>query len=377
MCKRCLSMHVDNYDPSTFLWILQDMDVPYVQAEWNTLRDRAFAKNPTKMNGMSVLGKYLSKMRLKRWKDLTWADTDRLKEELQQQKKQAQIALETANQNYQTELREKFAKGQITESQYKTLMPADVQHEEYIPATPQQVYAESNDLYNQDNFMSQDELPDPAKELTQDDKIYLAMKWGRLYKPNEWVALEQDYKNMTNSFDIQDTDTKNSLILICKLNLKANQALDSGDYEGFTKLSRELSSQRKLANFAAAGRKKEDKTDFVDSVGQLVAYCEKTGGKIPEMKITAPKDVVDTIIQDQKDYLKSLVYGDTALAKEIEDYLKNKEIQAQQKRDKKAAQDQGLDAVPLTDQDMEKYKKFIENGADEDNKTIEKEISDA
>ena len=370
-------MHVDNYDPSTFLWILQDMDVPYVQAEWNTLRDRAFAKNPTKMNGMSVLGKYLSKMRLKRWKDLTWADTDRLKEELQQQKKQAQIALETANQNYQTELREKFAKGQITESQYKTLMPADVQHEEYIPATPQQVYAESNDLYNQDNFMSQDELPDPAKELTQDDKIYLAMKWGRLYKPNEWVALEQDYKNMTNSFDIQDTDTKNSLILICKLNLKANQALDSGDYEGFTKLSRELSSQRKLANFAAAGRKKEDKTDFVDSVGQLVAYCEKTGGKIPEMKITAPKDVVDTIIQDQKDYLKSLVYGDTALAKEIEDYLKNKEIQAQQKRDKKAAQDQGLDAVPLTDQDMEKYKKFIENGADEDNKTIEKEISDA
>ena len=377
MCKKCLSMHVDNYDPSTFLWILQDMDVPYVQAEWNTLRDRAFAKNPTKMNGMSVLGKYLSKMRLKRWKDLTWADTDRLKEELQQQKKQAQIALETANQNYQTELREKFAKGQITESQYKTLMPADVQHEEYIPATPQQVYAESNDLYNQDNFMSQDELPDPAKELTQDDKIYLAMKWGRLYKPNEWVALEQDYKNMTNSFDIQDTDTKNSLILICKLNLKANQALDSGDYEGFTKLSRELSSQRKLANFAAAGRKKEDKTDFVDSVGQLVAYCEKTGGKIPEMKITAPKDVVDTIIQDQKDYLKSLVYGDTALAKEIEDYLKNKEIQAQQKRDKKAAQDQGLDAVPLTDQDMEKYKKFIENGADEDNKTIEKEISDA
>ena len=34
-------------------------------------------------------------------------------------------------------------------------------------------------------YMSEDELGDPGAELTQDDKIFLAMKWGRLYKPNE------------------------------------------------------------------------------------------------------------------------------------------------------------------------------------------------
>ena len=43
-------------------------------------------------------------------------------------------------------------------------------------------------------YMSEDELPDPAAELTTEDKIYLAMKWGRLYKPNEWVILEQKYE---------------------------------------------------------------------------------------------------------------------------------------------------------------------------------------
>ena len=43
---------------------------------------------------------------------------------------------------------------------------------------------------------------------------------------------------MTESFDIQDADTINTLILICKTNLKMNQYLDSGDIEGFQKISK-------------------------------------------------------------------------------------------------------------------------------------------
>ena len=58
MCKKCLTMHIDNWDPSTYLWLLEKMDVPYVPVEWDVLRDRAFAKDPHGMNGMSVYGKY-------------------------------------------------------------------------------------------------------------------------------------------------------------------------------------------------------------------------------------------------------------------------------------------------------------------------------
>ena len=65
---------------------------------------------------------------------------------------------------------------------------------------------------------------------------------------------------MVNSFDIQDADTINTLILICKVTLKANQALDSGDYDGFGKLSRTLEQMRKSAKFTAA-QKKEEKAD--------------------------------------------------------------------------------------------------------------------
>ena len=36
-CKKCISMHVDNFNPDTYLWILQECDVPYVPNEWNKL----------------------------------------------------------------------------------------------------------------------------------------------------------------------------------------------------------------------------------------------------------------------------------------------------------------------------------------------------
>ena len=57
LCKKCLTMHIDNFDESTYLWLLEKMDVPYVPAEWNSLRDKAYAKDAEKMNGMSVFGK--------------------------------------------------------------------------------------------------------------------------------------------------------------------------------------------------------------------------------------------------------------------------------------------------------------------------------
>ena len=36
LCKDCLCAHINNFEPDTFLWILQKMDVPYIPWEWNT-----------------------------------------------------------------------------------------------------------------------------------------------------------------------------------------------------------------------------------------------------------------------------------------------------------------------------------------------------
>lgn len=164
---------------------------------------------------------------------------------------------------------------------------------------------------------------------------------------------------MMESFDIHDADTMNTLIFICKTNLKMNQALDAGDFEGFQKLSKTNNDLRKSANFTAAQNKKES-GDYIDSIGELVSYCEKNGGAIPEYKIDTPLDVIDKIIQDLKDYTKELIYEDKSLSKQIEDYLKRIEISKQQEKDEKEAKEKGLDVVEIEDEDYIDYYNQIE-----------------
>ena len=64
MCKKCMTMHVDNWNPDTYLWILQEADVPYVPDEWNKIMEK-YGRDPQSITGMTILGRYLSKMKLK------------------------------------------------------------------------------------------------------------------------------------------------------------------------------------------------------------------------------------------------------------------------------------------------------------------------
>ena len=125
LCKACLTMHIDNFNPDTFLWALEKIDVPYLEEEWNSLRDKAYQKNPLGMNGMSVFGKYLSKMKLKQWRDYSWSDSERLAEEA----KAKQQAYKEEQERHEKELQTKFDDGKISESEYKTLMSASTMHD--------------------------------------------------------------------------------------------------------------------------------------------------------------------------------------------------------------------------------------------------------
>ena len=118
LCKKCLTMHIDNFNPETFLWALEMMDVPYLPEEWNVLRDKAYAKDPFGMNGMSVFGKYLSKMKLKQWKEYGWADTERL-QALNAERREAAAA---ATKEFEAEIRQQYENGEISEAKYKTLI---------------------------------------------------------------------------------------------------------------------------------------------------------------------------------------------------------------------------------------------------------------
>ena len=364
LCKKCLTMHIDNFNPDTYLWLLEKMDVPYIPAEWNILRDRAYVKDPNKMNGMSVFGKYLAKMKLVQFKKYTWEDTEKLKVEAENREREQEAEREKIEKQLKIELEE----GKITEAEYKTLTSVPTQHKEELmfqpaPNGPQGVVYQNNP-YNENNFMSEEEV-DPAAELTQDDKLYLAMKWGRLYRPSEWIELEKHYNEMMNSFDIQDADTKSTLILLCKTDLKMNQAIDAGDVDGFQKLSRVSDSLRKSAKFTAA-QNKEDKNDYVDSVGELVAICEREGC-IPRFCTDIPQDKVDKTLKDMNNYLYKLVTQDLGFGQQIEDSLKKIQLQKEM-NDAEISLDDEDDVNELLDQD---YEDFYDVMNEQKNKDIE------
>lgn len=355
LCKNCMTMHINNFDPETFLWLLEKFDVPYIEGEWNILRDKAYAKDPYKMTGMSVFGKYLSKMQLKQWRNYTWADTERLKEEAEAQMKLREDQQAAAEQDLDA-MREKYENGEINEAQYKTYVTITAPP----PAPPEPAQMSGNNPYpiNESPF-EEVELVDVGAELTAEDKIYLAMKWGRLYSAADWVYLEELYTKFMNSFDIQGAAREDNLRFICKTSLKMNQAIDAGDIDTYQKLSRVYDTVMKQGKFTEA-QNKEEKKDFVDSVGELVAYCEKEGGFIPRFCINIPQDIVDITLQDMNNYTRKLIEQDSALAQQIEMYIKKKEVAEANRVDEAVTTLYTNSENPgLTDEDYQEYYKTM------------------
>ena len=364
LCKKCLTMHIDMFNPETFMWVLEKMDVPYVPVEWDSLRDKDIEKKGIKATASAVFGKYLSKMKLKQWKEYGWADTERLQAE-SAEKAAARAEEQAVKDAY---YQEQLEAGAITEAQYKTMVSGKAQlnraYDQVATAGP---YLGKDNPYNETFFIDESDLANPGDELTQEDKVYLAMKWGRLYKPSEWVELERMYTQMSNSFDIQDADSEATLILLCKTNLKQNQAIDSGDIEGFQKLSKVSESLRKTAKFTAA-QNKEAKGDFVDSVGELIRLCE-TEGFIPRFCTDIPQDKVDVTLADQKEYIRKLVTQDLGFGQQIEDAIKKSQIQKEMNEAAERAREEAGDdyvdpTLELDDEDMAAF--FEEKAAQSD-----------
>ena len=312
-CKKCLTMHVDNWNPDTYLWILQEIDVPYIADEWNKLL-ASYGKDRSKVTGMTILGRYLSKMKLKQFKDFRWKDNDFLQ-------KMANNKIE------QTMKRQGYGAAQIAEAIEKATftLPEEV----LMPPPPkeeqEQSYAPIEDYFDDG---ATDSL---VAELTDEDRLYLRLKWGKAYKPDEWIELEKLWTEMTESYDIQTAGHKDTLKLICKTSLKANQLIDMGDIEGYQKMSKVYDQLMKSGKFTAAQNKAEN-GEYVDSVSELVALCERDDF-IPRYYVDTPQDRVDRVIQDLEDYTRTLVLEELHLGPLIEKAIRNNMADAERDDD--------------------------------------------
>lgn len=295
LCKKCLTLHVDNWDPETYLWILQELDVPYIPDEWNKLL-ASYGKDKRKTTGMTILGRYCSKMKLKQYKDYRWNDTEHLQN--------------VANKKMEEAMkRQGYDRAQIDEAIEKSQMPIPTGE---IPMPDFNSYAGPS-YFDEHSAVQEDSL---EFDLTEEDKLYLRLKWGKTYKPEEWVALEKLYNEMMESYEISTAGHIDTLKLICKTSLKCNQLIDIGDIEGFQKMSKVYDTLMKSGKFTAAQNKAES-GEYVDSISELVLMCEKDGF-IPRYYTDGPQDKVDYVIQDLQDYTRTLITEEMHLGALIE-----------------------------------------------------------
>lgn len=361
LCKACRTLHINNWEPDTFKPLLQLYDVPYIEAEWNVLRDRAYAKDPKKMTPMSVFGKYLSKMRLKNFSKYSWADTERFEAEA------AERAAAEADRKAAEleEVTKAYENGELTEEQFENFKKSQEPEQHFeiglAPGGGTQIYESGTAPFEKV------ELIDVGADLSEEDKVYLAMKWGTLYTAAEWVSLEQKYEEFKKSFDIQDAAREDQLLFICKTSLKMHQALDAGDVDSYQKLSKVYDAQMKAGKFTEAQKKEEANKEF-DAVGSIVQYCETEagGGYIEPLSIDTPRDIIDEVLKDMKAYTRSLIEKDPIVFKRIEEFIKKREIYEEQEQDQLLSDDdEGI--VELTDEDFYNYNHNIEEQIEEDN----------
>ncbi len=358
VCKKCLTMHVNNWDPETFLPILEEIDVPWVPEEWNVLL-RKYGQNRLEVTGTTILGRYISKMRLKQYKDYRWKDTEYLQE--------------LANHRIEeTMKRQGYSAAEIDEAIRKGYMPAPA---EPTPP-PEEKTEEPAQTGNSGQFswsgVINEQTPLTAEEigLTEEDVAYLRLKWGNLYKPEEWVKLEQLYNDMMESYDIQTAGHIDTLKLLCKTSLKANQLLDIGDVEGYQKMQKAYDSLMRSGKFTAAQNKAES-GEYVDSISELVLVCERDGF-IPRYYVDQPNDHIDLVLKDLQGYTKTLVTEEMGLGNMIENALK----QIEQDKEKEETSDElsadeyddlfNENAEMLNAEDFVEYNDFIDSDVNED-----------
>lgn len=296
-CKTCIALKVDDGDVQTFLPFLKEVDVPYMPSKWREL----VQKKPA--GGASIIGKYVSMMRMNQYKKYFWQDTENLVES----ERTALIAAFGQDGMSETDAEKKADEAQSL---------ADVQSTQMRTMTTSPAPSTMYGL-----------TPETSKyDLTQEEIDDLKVRWGEDYTEDQYLQLEQLFKDMKEAYIIQDPIAISNAKMICKLTVKMNRFVDIDDVESSSKISRQLDTFIKTANLAPVQQKDRQQTTF--AISQLAFLVEREGGFIPEFYIDNPNDKIDQILADMQAYTEHLVRGESNIAEMVEH---TEEILAQDK----------------------------------------------
>ena len=77
ICKDCIKMYIDDYNPDTFVKYIKEFNDPWSPTLWNKiLKKEEIRRKEQKRSYSSIIGKYLSYVRLKGFQGFTWKSSD-------------------------------------------------------------------------------------------------------------------------------------------------------------------------------------------------------------------------------------------------------------------------------------------------------------
>lgn len=353
LCKECMTQHIVNTDRTSFEWILELFDVPYIQSEWVKIYNKVLADKGV-VGCDDVLGKYLRQMKIVQYAKYGYADTEQLEFKTNKERQDIiarQVAADASKSAELLKLQQQLDAGEISQAQFDTLSPLTANYDFDEPTF---------------NEVPKD-LDEEAilKDLEEEEIKMLRIKWGSNYKPSQWVRMEEIYAKYENEYEL-NVDREETLKQICKLTIKMDEALDLGDVSSYKSLSAAYDTLRKSSKFTEA-QNKENSSRYLDSIGELVAFCEREGGIIEHLPNPDeyPQDKIDFTIKDLKAYNRNLVVNELGLGDLIESYIKKLE-------EAEKAKQEGLDsglylsiedelADAITEQEAEDFQMYLEN----------------
>ena len=358
VCKKCFTMHLNNWEPSSITPLLEIMDVPYIPEEWEALLQR-YGQDPKKTSQTAIFGRYLSKMKLKQFSDYRFADSERILEEREKQKQIAAARDESYRLRYAA----------IQDGNVLDKVNADISllsDDEILELFPQVEYQQQlqQGFLGAQQFQQVPQEPSVEDQIPIEDKMKLSIKWGKTYTVNEWLTMERMYRDMLESYEIKTASHLDYLKMICKTSLKMNQSIDVNDFEGYNKLAKVYDSLMKSAKFTAAQNKTESDNEF-QAVSELILMAEEEGF-IPRFDVSVPQDIIDATMRDMERYLNTLVREEQGLGNLIEVAISQMKREEEANAELEAAlEGESFVEEDLTDEDYIDFYEFQEEDDEE------------
>lgn len=359
-CKKCFTMHINIREPGSFLHLLEAVDVPYIESEWDTLVDK-YGNNP-KTTSTAIYGRYIAKMKLRQYSKYTYADTEKFVEEAKMRDLRDRAAKLAEINKY----RDALDSGEAVENIQSLGLDLSVLDEDEL----REIMMKPEEMFDFDPGV------EAEAALTKEDKEFLVRKWGRTYTIPECIKLEKLYNEMMSSYDIRTASHIDYLLKICRLSLKIDQSLEVNDIDGFQKMSRVYDLLMKSAKFTAA-QNKDAASDYTDSVGMIVSRIEEEEGFVPRYH-SERQDVVDATLADMNSFTRDLIMSELNLGNMIEVYLQKMQMEEDKEEDVLDDDDDDLimltekEAELLKDEDFEEYSNMIEEEREIDEETLRK-----